>query len=237
MGALHLTALDGGVVNLSSPLDLTASGTTSFIVFDIGGYRQEFGSGGLDFGDIEAANHGVTFDEEYSFQDGRLRLGSVVQTDGGVSNILRLAVWQGLERSLKTVIYEGESKDLIGLLDLFTIIEGAGGLVLKAKDPTVITVVRETSSAPDIAQPLPGFGLLDIFELTPSMGRLLPEWGGFQSPNGELFVEEPGTSEMTLVYVGESAFARFYPDENVSESDLLNLVTALDVRWEAENSE
>jgi hypothetical protein len=231
--AAVMTALDGATVYLSADRELQEIGTTSFAVFDIGGHLQEFGGGPHDFGDIEASRRGVTFEQEYASQGGRLRIGSAQRRTptGFPLPPVRLAAWQGQAHSVKTVIYGGTPRDLIGLLSSFSIGETPNGVTVRPRSPEQATLVRTTAHAPDIARPVPGIGLLDISELTPDVAAQVPAWKGRLVAGGEVFVESPRTDEMTLVFVGESVFIRIYPNAGVSERELLQFVASLSGRW------
>ena len=233
MASTVITALDGATVHLSADQELQDVGTTSFAVFDIGGRLQEFGGGPHDFGDVEASRRGVAFSEEYSFQSGRLRIGSVGRRTptGFPLPPVRLAAWQGRTYSAKTLIYGGTSRDLIGLVNRFSIQEAEQGVVVRPHGPRGPVLVRTAAHAPDVARPVPGIGLLDIAELTPAVAAQVPQWRGHVVPGGEVFVEAPHTDEMTLVFVGESVFIRVYPNAGVSERKLLQFVEGLSATW------
>lgn len=235
MATVTPIALDGSTVEISSALDLDRPGATSFIVARLGNHLQEFGSGDLDFGDFVAEGHGVSFEEEYSFQGGRLRVGRAEKYDTQVKGgyTLRLGVWQGRSSSVKTVIFNGKSADVVSLFDQFTIEETSSGVVMRPARPSV-DIVRDGQHAPDFVKPVPGLGLLDVYALTPDKVRGAPQWGGRRVRGGELFVEIGARREdTTLVLLGRSAFTRIYPDEGTTESDVVAEASELEVAWSA----
>src|SRR5918992_2902159 len=98
MPSRSFTALDGSTVRISSTsLTVPRNGATGFVIARFGSHRQEFGRGDRDLGKSIARAHDLTFDEEYRFQGGRLRLGVVEKYDPeiGLRETFRLGVWEG----------------------------------------------------------------------------------------------------------------------------------------------
>ena len=235
MPSVTLTALDGGTVELMSPLDVRRGGATSFIVVKWANHLQEFGAGELEYGEFVAGVHEIEFSEEYSLQGGRLRIGFGEHYDPQTraSATTALGVWEGTGRALKTVLWEASSQDVIGVFEQFDIAERPTGIVLLPRSPAV-SVVRDGAHAPDVVQYVQGLGLVDVFQLTDEVRRGMPPWAGRRVRGGELFSEDAGPEAvLTLVLAGPSAVARIYPDEGAVESELLERASELEVSWQA----
>lgn len=226
------TALDGGSVEIrGDAFDLTVP-FTSVAVASFSGRKHEFTSGSSQFGNDLAAEFGVRLDEEYSFQGGRLLLGSAVQTDPGsqAEHVLLLAVWQGSAYCLETAIYEGDLGYLVALFDSFTIEERSGGILLQAKDITATPFETEGVYRPSVVKLLRGLALLQIQQRTDRVEETLPPWRGRRTAGGELFTDGDSTVPL-LILVGETTITTIYPNEGVSEVALSGALASLVTEW------
>lgn len=229
---LH-TALDGSQVRMTAPYDLNRPGSTAFIVADGGTFRQEFGSGDLILGELVATAHGITLDEDYAFQGGRLRIGAAEKYDDQISlrYMMRLGVWEGERHSIKTIIFGGTSSDIIALYDQFEIRETTTGVILNPRKQG-LGLVREGQGAPDIIKPIAELGLATVFKLTPSVARTIPPWAGRSVRGGELFVRNADAPDrLFLVLVAETAVAYIQPNDAVSDVKLVAGASELTVDW------
>ena len=235
MAAIRHTALNGGMVEIDGGgADLTRP-FASFIVARFGSHLQEFGAGRLDFGATVARELEIDLTEEYSYQGGRLRLGSGpwVDLDTKHETVIRIAVWEGTAYSLKTVKYGGRSLDLIALLDQFVISETADGIAMRPTNPHEVRLARIGGHAPSVVQNVPGVGLLEVAELTPERAKRLPPWAGLPVTGGELFVEnERSRDAKTFLMVGHTAVSRLYPNHwEDEEAAIVDRFSKMKVEW------
>lgn len=230
------TCLDASVVKISSYVSLDlAQPFGSVIHARFGPFFHEFIGGPLDYGRRVAEGLEITLDEEYSYQGGVLRLGSTILFDDitKLQTIRRFAVWEGQSFSFKTFLHGGSSKDLISVIDKFDISEGAAGIVLSPK-PGAAAINRDgTNHLPELDQNVPGMGLLEIGYLSATRARMLPSWEGQRVRGGELFVEDKGTEEMTLLLVGDTSVTRLYPNHwEANEQEILDKFSEVVVGWQ-----
>lgn len=232
---LTVVALDGSLVRFSGPLNLASAGTTMFALINYGGgVQQEFGSGGLDFAKHVARAHRVTFSEEYAFEGGRLRLGSVVESleKYQLRHTLRLGLWEGKTASVKTVMYNRTPGDLLAVYEQLGIEETPLGAILRPKNG--YDFVRDGRGRPNVWTPVPGFGLIDVSKLTTSVARGLPSWPGARVKGGELFVQNRGDAQRELlILVGDTAVAQIDPDGPITDS-LVEAASELTLDWKDE---
>jgi hypothetical protein len=228
-----LTALDGSSVEIDTPLDFTTHGATTFLVASIAGYLQEFGGGHLEFGDSVAAATEVAFDEEYSLQGGRLRLGSAehVDGDGTGRRTFRLGVWNGKAYCVKTFIYNRPTRELIEIFGLFTIEERDTGPVLRT-DQRGVSLTGSGVQPPKVVNGIKDLGLLEIRRLTPQMRRRFPPWEGAPGRGGELYFDSPrGEGEGSIILVGNSAATRIYREPGLPDDRFAGAAAELRVTW------
>lgn len=213
LGSVTHTALDGSIVEISGPVDLSQP-ATSIAVANIQGVFQEFTSGRTGLGDRIAAELDIAeFDESYVYQDGTLRLGSVLQTDPSsmAQATVRLGVWQGKLFEVFTVSYGGASSDLVAIFGYFTISEQEYGVVLTPSDAAATPFETAAKMAPNLVKHVPDLGLLDVKQLTPESSSELPTWAGTSVAGGELFVENDDDAPF-LVLVGDTSITVALPD-------------------------
>jgi len=234
MPVATLTAVDGGSVKIDSPLDFSMIGATTFLVARIAQHLQEFGAGELAFGDHVAQATEVSFEEEYSVQGGRLRLGSAEHTDqaGGLSpRSFRLGVWSGKAYCVKTFIYNRPTSELIDIFRLFSIDERDDGVVLNSTRGDV-PVMMKGAQVPKVVNNIQGLGLLEIRRLTPEIKRQFPPWDGLPVRGGGIFHDDPrGQGEGSLVLLGLSAVTRVYRDPALLDEEFVDAASELLVTW------
>ena len=247
MNTAVCTALDGAQVAITSdrPLTTDYSSVAQARITALGIPSQGFSTGPLSFAEELATDPAlikdVSFIEEYSYQRGRLRIATGTQPvgpdgaeywdvgpDGSMRPMpLHVAVWEGKGRSLRTHLYGGEAADLLVILEQFEIAERPRGLTCIPRDPEQASFVE----GPSIIKDVPGFALLEIFQLSARTARTLPRHAGTTVSGGELFVDGVGTSRIHLLLVGESAVTWIVPELSASELDLLDGVSRLEVKW------
>ncbi len=234
MRASH-TLLSGAIIEFDAPFNL-GDRCTNFANVIMDGEVRQLGSGPLSFAESAARRtlEMVDFEEEYSFQGGRLRFGSAPLADPvtGSSVLRQIAVWEGQAHSLKLSKFESSYLELMALLDQFTLVETATGLTANPKDSGK-TKFSENFHPLSALKEISNLGLLHIRQLTDYTARSLPTWRGQQVRGGELYVDNPGTSEVNFYLVGESALTRIrpLPARGISESQTLEHVDQLLVEW------
>lgn len=243
---LHI-ALAGARVELASSLPsqelpLREPGTTSFAYYDVGSplggvSRQEFSSGSAEFQNQLATDDGVVLSESYSVASGTLRAGSAVQTDPdtGASGVFRLGVWEegpASSSAVSSFLYHGSQSDLVALFSKFSFEDTASGIRMVPLPGSDALLVQDESHSTSIAKPISMLGLLDVQQLTPHLAPQIPTDGGTTLDSGQrLYVEHPGTPDMTLLLVTATAFTRIYPHEGISEADAVRRASSLDISW------
>ncbi|MGH9890788.1 MAG: hypothetical protein ACREA0_02135 [bacterium] len=233
MGTVTHLAADGGRVVIGGPVDLSKPSTSVFVA-SFGGRKHEFTTGPFAFGQSVAAEFAVALDEEYSFQGGRLRLGSAVQVfpPDGFEYLLHLGVWEGTSWSLETGFYEGDLSYMIALFDQFTILERTHGLVVGPKDPAITPIDEGRALQPRLLKVVPGLGLLEVQQRTSDVEGGLPNWVGSSVAGGELFRDGERFGRHWFILVGETAVTVIDPDQ-VPEQSLLSRLSAVTVSWDA----
>ena len=233
MPRVLFTALDGSTVEVASRNAFRRAGSTAFAVAKIGTHLQEFGAGDLEFGETVSRGLDIPLTEEYRLQGGRLRIGSKAEYDpqSKARSTMRLGVWEGTATSIRTVIYNGTSADLLSLFNQFRIRETPTGVVLTPAAHGV-SIVKDGVHAPDVVTHIEGVGLVDIFRLTRDKVAGLPPWGGMPVTDGEIYVEHNNPPDIvTLVVVTPSAMARITADDEFEEAGFISAASDLQVRW------
>lgn len=243
-------ALDGSTVHIRSAMQFVDN-YTSVGALDVGLPRrswQEFIAGPLGFGEEFALSpetaDGMAFDEEYSFQGGRLRLGwgkEHVGPDGaeywergpdghGRPKPIRIGVWEGQSFSLTTVIRGDTASDLLAIFEAITITESPLGLVVTPTDRGR----RSFLEGPSVLQDVPELGLLDIADVSDPAVRALPRRKhGTPVKGGELFVEARGEPMMSFMLVGETSRTYIIPHPGIAEQQLVDGSSNLEISWSA----
>jgi hypothetical protein len=232
LSSITRAALDGGLVTISVQGDLDRPWGT-YVEYSLGGSIQQFGAGGIDFAATIARELSISLDEQYSFQGGRLRIGSKSEYNPVTRQreLTRIGVWEGWGFSLKAVLYNRSSKDMIGLLERFTVTETPNGLVIDPVRPALAELQRG-QWAPRVAQNVPDLGLISIRERTPEREKRLPKWKGMTVSGGELFVDRRGTAQMTFALAGETAVTRLYPNSwEADVTDILDRFSEAKIDW------
>lgn len=228
---VEVTVLDGSGVTISAVANLEAHAASSHIEARVPWGVRQFASGPTTFGAEVATELGISqFDEEYEFQGGRLRLGSAVVVDGqGVPVLYRVGAWEGIAHSLKSVQYGGESGTLVALFDLFDIAEGASGVSIRPRDPT-IQFGWEGWQTPRVAKFVPDFGIIQVRPLTEFIAKTIPPWEGLPVADGELFQVGYGTT-WTLILVGDNTYTKIYPQPGLPQATAIAAATDLLIDW------
>ena len=225
-------ALDGGLVGIAGPFDLT-NPATSIVVPVVQGRLYEMTSGQRTFGEGIAREFGVLLDEEYAYQEGRLRIGSALVEDPTNSreNLFNLAVWEGTRSSLVIGSYEATTSSLIGLLGLLTFAEFKEGLTVAPVDSKEISLARRGGRQPTVAKWVPGLGLLEIWERTAEADLELPPWAGAEVEGGELFAEADLGDRTLYILVGDTSVSRIYSDQSFELKEVTAGLENLLVNW------
>lgn len=230
-------ALDGEAVEIDSSLDLGSESCNAGVeIRSLAVKYQHFVSGPLGFARHHALSpnlsNGTKLDQEFSFQNGTLRLGSGDQIAGedgayygsnGHPGRVQWAVWEGNAHSLLTFRYTASGDfDLLAVLQNFQLNESSDGI-------SAIPIDRGNSlyiSGPKITVDVPDFALLDARQLTPKEARELPKGRGTKVRGGELFVAHKDDHHKYLVLVGETTVTNIHPYD-VSDDELLGGVEDL----------
>jgi hypothetical protein len=227
--------LDGSSVTLAGPFaDLADPGATSFAVFRLDGRQQEFGAGGRAFARDDAAALGIELTERYFLPGfGTLHVGSTERTDtsSGAREKLSLGAWEGLGSSVRAVLSNASSADVIALFDQFVIDETAEGPAMRPKDRARVGVDRGAGLAPSLIHGVSRLGLVDVAARTSAMDRILPSGGGRRTPNGELFIDRAG-GRSHVTAVSSTAVAKIMPDPDMDESTVVGAAAELQAEWQ-----
>jgi hypothetical protein len=232
-------ALDGGRVEIGGTrLDL-GSQPSSIATFLVNGVAQEFTASYREFGKDRAADLGVPFIEEYSFQGGRLRLASGSRAEGyGAADAaidfvpLHLGTWEGAQYSVHTLSYGTFASDLVGIFDQFNIVETARGIRLIQKKPRPFV-----GGEPKVLKEIPSLGLLQIRRLTKIAARVVPRWPGTPVLGGELFKKGEADlfgdscGKVSFYLASPTALTFIAPDPDGSLAEALDLLADLSVDW------
>jgi hypothetical protein len=221
-------ALDGSLVTVRLTGDLSEP-FSSFLELPLGSHLQEFAAGELHASEASARDLGVrTFAEEYQFQDGTLRFGSVAQYDPTVKIAAQLmvAVWEGRRFSLFTHAYHAAgTTELLKVLNTVRIRETPEGLALV---PTSITPAPAEVS---LVKEVPGLGLLQIRPAVGASLNMLPTWPGRAVAGGELFLDDSGPDRVSWVLAGRTAVTNVVPHADRNPDDYLPALAELTVEW------
>ena len=240
-GSKSHVGLDGSRIDLSAAnvtLDRPAS---AILTVYINGRVWEFTASYRDFGRDVAADSKIVLDEQFSFQHGIVRAGSVEQSvffpNGSsgeyVSTNFRILTWEGRNYSVHTHVYDGSTTEAMAALDAFNIVETPDGIRMVRRQPTKAPYYKP----PDLLKEIPEIGLLSIQQLTKDVARTLPRWPGTAVRGGELFVSGSGdgancgTAGFTLV--GASSVVIVMPDAGASSNAVVSSLSDLTVDWQA----
>ena len=219
---------DGSFVNLDGDLDFSRPGTS---LVEIGGVgrNQQFACGTISFGEWSATEVGVTeFTEEYTFQEGSLRIGSAVIKDSPESKgvLAHMGVWEGYQYSVKTQVLGGDTSSVLYLFGLLNIVEGALGVRLEPRNGA--SILRMGSYVPRLLKVIPDIAVVTVRERAPDAS--LPDWSGSEVSGGELFVKRERPA-LSLLLVGESTLTSIVPFSYTSEKELISAGSTLLATW------
>jgi hypothetical protein len=240
-GSKSHVGLDGSRIDLSAAnvnLDRPAS---AILTVYVNGRVWEFTAGYRDFGREVAADSSIVLDEQFSFQRGTVRAGSVEQSvffpNGSsgeyVSTNFRILSWEGRNYSVHTHVYDGSTTEALAALDSFNIVETPDGIRMVRRQPAKAPYYKP----PDLLKEIPEIGLLYIRQLTTDVARTLPKWPGTRVRGGELFVSGSGdgascgTASFTLV--GPNSVVIVMPDAGASSDSVVSGLSDLAVDWQA----
>lgn len=234
-GRLTATVLDGSTVDISDisgDLDLGAP-PSRFMVAGPPGTLQEYVCSDRAFGEWVANEINAKLDQEYSYSGGHLRVGSAIQTDpfSGTPSLTCIAVWEGMNFSVKTHLVSGDAGDFIALLDQFEIQELPSGVVMKPRSSDV-AVRTDGSTAPSLAMIIPGWGIVGVRPMTAGMASNLPTWPGEEVRGGQMYALGEGRTS-TIMIVGESCVVSIRPDPGATDVELVDGASSLEVQWQA----
>lgn len=196
----------------------------------LGSHIQEFSAGPRDYAAVNAADLGVeTFDEEYQFRGGTLKLGSTVHYDKVIklSSPLVVAAWQGQEFSLFTHAYNGVAGDLLDLMSRIELAELDDGIKL-VYEPSLKSLVIGVN----LLKEFPVLGLLDIRPATRALWQQLPKWDGMTTPGGNLYIDDDKPENITFLLVGDSAVTRIIPDLAADHRQVAEAAASLEIKWQ-----
>jgi hypothetical protein len=229
--ATHV-AIDGSTVTIEATAFNPDFHASSVGVYAINGRWQEFTTSYRDFGAAVAADLGLSLNESYTLQGGRLRLGTTSvhfpDMGKGVSqtDLLHLAVWEGRRFSVHTHLYNGKAHDLIDVFDRFEVLEDADGIRLRPRDPEHTKFSRE----PSLLREVPNIGVLQVRPMTPQIARTVPTWQGTAVRGGELFVGRRPDS-LHLVLVGKRSHTLIMRHGDECGKEDLSHIRRLSVDW------
>ena len=185
---------------------------TTVAHFSIAGVEREFTAGPRDLGAAVAAEFGISLTESFRLQRGTLRVGSkmelwTVPVDGyRFTNKHSVAVWEGVDRSVHTHLYDASTADAVALFGRFTIVETPeGAQMTPAADGVVVGRQPET-----LMLNLPVLGLMIVRKRADADG--VPRWRGSTVAGGEVFCDKKDASQPVFMLAGASAVATILPD-------------------------
>jgi hypothetical protein len=241
------TALDGGEVQVSSTLPLgpvTSHVGVRFKALGIGQAYLLASRPGLagSLAESPEVSTGMRFEEEYVLDGATVRLGWGEQRVGADGNSsmeegpdgrlrrarIHMAIWTGRSYELHILRYSGGSEVLLAMLGQLAITETETGIVCAPKDRASTAFVE----GPSVIIDVPGFGLLEAFQLTSPQAKGLPRYAGSRVAGGELFVRDQGTPKRHFVMASDSALTYVVPDHGVSDETLQAGLAELTVRWQ-----
>jgi hypothetical protein len=227
---LAARSLDGGLVRIDANVGVSEQ-FTAVMSLQLGGHVQQFVAGVHPFAEDAARAFGVnTFQEEYRFQGGRLRIGTTEQYDPAIklSALLTVAAWQGERYSVYTFAYNARSSSrLLDVLDAVRLGETEEGATALPKQPAKTPVVDLS-----LTTELPGLCLLDAAPAGSQLMRALPGWRGRSVAGGELFADGSDPKELQFVLVGQTAITRVIPSHDGDLDSLVPGLGGLRVDWD-----
>lgn len=234
MASVTHLAPDSGLVDISGEgLNLNHP-ATGIRLASVGDHHQEFTVGNFELGErIAREGPGIELTEAYTFQGGRLRIGSRHYPDG---DLARVAVWEGENHSLYTISYgerASQSARMLAVLDLLKIDEVArvsgipGGIIFRSREPGRLWFDR----GPTVLKFIPTLGLIEIAELTKEVIRELPRWSGAPVPGGEIFADEENPNRRYFVLVSRTAKTLIMPAAGTTDAGLEIALSRLQIEW------
>lgn len=256
MPGIERLAVDASVVKMSMA---DADWNTTFVtecqvrLLDLG-IERPLCSGSVAHADwiaSEPAFGPVVFQDEFSFQEGGLLVGSrpLPESPDGARYMYRdasgksqlsdrwLAAWYGKRYTVHTQSEGGPDRadEMISLFERFILTERPEGLVVTPRDEAQVTIVSV-----GLRQQIPGKMLFSVQPLSEAAIHRLPKWEGTPVDGGELFYashtseEEPhDISEDYLVLVSASAVTYGIPLVDATEDFMTHVMSTMTVEWES----
>jgi hypothetical protein len=221
-------ALDGRRFQLRGELDL-GQPFTSVVRVTAGGRLHEFTAGDAGLGEeVAAALGSAGFDEELSYQGGRLLIGRTRPYDKQtkLAEEMLVAVWQGRRYCLVTQLYRMSTAELLGVLRTLRITEHDDGLSV-SPDPAAGSAFAEPAT---VIKEVPGLGLLEIGPLTDQQAKNLPSWRGLSTPAGELFRDSLSDGNPYFVLAATDTWTTVVPLAGTVPDRVPDLVARLRVQ-------
>jgi hypothetical protein len=223
MGTAVHVAADGSAVTFAGSVDLTAVATSSVRYQDTGFLRE------LTTAPVAAADSlPFTFDEEYAYAGGQVRIGHRSETDPSIRSRRdeAAAIWRGTAHALVIIESGGTADGLLAVLDTLDLDERPEGLAVGSDRllPATTKLVKE----------LPGIGLAEVAPLVPEVAQALPRWAGTEVRGGELYRDEARPGAPVLLLVGDTTSTTLLLDGAGPTADTATTMsTELSVTWTA----
>ncbi|GAA2608024.1 hypothetical protein SMC26_17585 [Actinomadura fulvescens] len=239
-------ALDGGEVEVRSAVpigDVTHSVMVELRALGI--KSTEVCAAGLGYADELARSPeiaiGMRFDETYSFQGGRLRIGTGRQPIGpdkaeywergpdgrNRRKPIRMAVWTGRRHELHVVQYGGEVERLLSIFRQFQIRETTHGVICTPRNAKE-TIFYE---GPTAIFGIPQLGILEVEQFTKQVARALPGHRGTPVAGGDLYAGQMASGDNYYLLRSRNAKVTLVPDARPQV--LAQALETLQVDWRA----
>lgn len=226
----HL-ALDGSVVSVQADADLSRPTTrTGWAIVPSLMQSHPFTAHPQGYADmveetVRDTMPDVEIDdvETFSLKNGELRVSRVtLPTATGPKRSLTVAAWEGEGGSLSTSLVGHSVNRMVEVFDTLSFRVRREGVVI---DSPVVAQPR----VPEVAQQIPGLGVIAIRPAVASELEQFPRSRGHVTRHGELFRFRAAGSALALV--GRSAVARIDPFPDADPDELMHLGEDLRVEW------
>lgn len=231
-------AIDGSVVTVEAPVDLSAQATATgwaivpslmrahpFTSSPAGHSTRVVEKLRAEFQSIEWLDS-----EEYSVQGNPLRVAVVrLPTATGGARQLTVGAWEGRHGCLITSMIGSERKRLVEVFDTVKFDEQPGGVVISSP-------IVSRPRTPEVTKEVPQLGVLGIRPATASELERVPRSRGYRTATGELFrIRE---ASRALLYVNDSTVVSITPLDKLepgrsaqADQAMLDVALQLNVEW------
>lgn len=226
----HL-ALDGSVVSVQADADLSRSTTrTGWAIVPslmqshpFTGHHQGYAAMVEETVRENLPDVEIEDVDTFSVKDGELRVARVTMpTATGPKRSLTVAAWEGDGGSLTTSLVGHDSRRIVEVFDTLSFRVRRQNVVI---DSPVVAQPR----VPEVAQHIPGLGVLAIRPAVASELEQFPRSRGHVTRHGELFRFRAASNALALV--GPSAVARIDPFPDADPDEIMHLGEDLRVEW------